>query len=308
LRSRDIDRPSRQQTLHSAIEWSYNLLPPTLRGHFRKFGVFAGGCDLDAIAHVVEPDFDALDLVAELVDVSLLTTTEGRDGEPRIAMLQTITEFARARLLDAGELEATQHRHGEHYLDLVEAQAEKLWTGLHQLAAKDRLVSEYDNIAAALEWSVAAWKSGTSDSASTIALRLAGSLWQFWQMTDRITEGRRWLEMVLAKSEGQVSPARARALSGAGTLAWRQGDFDTATARHAAALTVQRSIGDSDGAAFSMNNLAVQALDQNDHENAQRLLEEARRLSTDRRVVAIQQGMAAGGSQAPVVNSRVRAS
>jgi predicted ATPase/class 3 adenylate cyclase len=287
LRSPDIDRPNRQQTLYSAIEWSYDLLPPMLQRRFRRFGVFAGGCDLDAIAHVVDPDFDTLDLVAELVDVSLLTTTEGRDGEPRIAMLQTITEFARTRLFDVGELEATRRRHGEYYLGLVEEQAEELWTGLRQLAAKDRLVSEYDNIVAALEWAVAARKGGASDPTDTIALRLAGFLWQFWQLTDRITEGRNWLEMVLAESEGQDSRARARALSGAGTLAWRQGDFETATARHAAALTLQKSIGDSNGAAFSMNNLAVQALDQHDHENAKRLLEEARQFSTDRRVTTI---------------------
>lgn len=278
LRTPDVDRPNRQQTLTGAIDWSYQLLTPAMRRRFRRFGVFAGGCDLDAIAYVVDPDFDALELVAELVDVSLLTTTEGPDGEPRIGLLQTIGEFARAQLVDTCELEAVRRRHAEHYVGVAEAQADELWRGPHQLTAKDRLAGDYDNIVAALGWALA---SGVRDE---LALRLAGSMWQFWLMTDRITEGRSWLEQALAEADGQDPGAHARALSGAGTLAWRHGDFETATDRHAAALILQEQIGDSTGAAFSMNNLAVQAMDQGNDAEAEPLYVAARQLSTDQRI------------------------
>jgi predicted ATPase/class 3 adenylate cyclase len=277
--AQDVDRPSRQQTLSSAIDWSYQLLTPAMRRRFRGFGVFVGGGDLDAIAAVVDPDFDALELVGELVDVSLLTITEGPDGEPRVALLETIGEFARAQLLDDGELEAVRRRHAAHYLDVAQAQAEELWRGLHQLAAKDRLAVDYDNIVAALGWALAA-PSADDD----LALRLAGSMWQFWLMTDRISEGRSWLERALAVSDGRNPGAHARALSGAGTLAWRQGDFETATDRHAAALRLQEQLGDSTGAAFSTNNLAVQAMDQGNDAESERLYVAARQLSGDRRV------------------------
>jgi tetratricopeptide (TPR) repeat protein len=182
-------------------------------------------------------------------------------------------------LVDASELEAVRRRHAEHYLGVVEAQADELWRGLHQLTAKDRLAVDYDNIVAALGWAMA-----SSAVRDDLALRLAGSMWQFWLMTDRISEGRSWLERALAVSDGRNLGAHARALSGAGTLAWRQGDFETATGRHAAALILQEQIGDSTGAAFSMNNLAVQAMDQGNDAEAEPLYVAARQLSEDRRV------------------------
>ena len=67
---------------------------------FRRAGVFAGGCDLDALAAVaVAADgpgagADPLQLAADLLDVSLVTVTEGADGEPRVGMLETIREYA----------------------------------------------------------------------------------------------------------------------------------------------------------------------------------------------------------------------
>ena len=41
---------------------------------------------------------DPLQQAAELLDVSLITVTEGADGEPRVGMLETIREFALERL------------------------------------------------------------------------------------------------------------------------------------------------------------------------------------------------------------------
>ena len=52
LAAADVGQPSRQQTLRNTIAWSYDLLAPGLAGVFRRAGVFAGGCDLDALAAV----------------------------------------------------------------------------------------------------------------------------------------------------------------------------------------------------------------------------------------------------------------
>src|SRR3712207_8271356 len=43
-------------------------------------------------------------------------------------------------------------------------------------------------------------------------------------------EGRRWLEEALSLSAKGAEPLRARALNGAGHLAWSQGDLDRAQA------------------------------------------------------------------------------
>ncbi len=48
----DAGRPSRQQTLRATIAWSYDLLPPRSAAVLRRAGVFAGGCDVDALAAV----------------------------------------------------------------------------------------------------------------------------------------------------------------------------------------------------------------------------------------------------------------
>ena len=98
LAAGDVGRPSRQRELRNTIAWSYELLTPDLATVFRRLGVFAGGCDLDALAAVAMADHgpgaDPLQPVAELLDVSLITVTEGADGEPRVGMLETIREFA----------------------------------------------------------------------------------------------------------------------------------------------------------------------------------------------------------------------
>jgi predicted ATPase len=99
LAAADVGQPSRQQTLRNAIAWSYDLLDSDLDGAFRRAGVFAGGCDLDALAAIAaaepgpETGPDPLQLAAGLLDVSLITVTDGADGEPRVGMLETIREF-----------------------------------------------------------------------------------------------------------------------------------------------------------------------------------------------------------------------
>src|SRR5262245_61096232 len=78
------DRPARQQTLRSAIDWSYDLLDAAEQALFRRMGVFAGGGTVEsaeavlrtegrglseeAPISVLSPEFSALDGLASLVD------------------------------------------------------------------------------------------------------------------------------------------------------------------------------------------------------------------------------------------------
>jgi predicted ATPase len=80
LSGAEIERPDRQRTLRNTIAWSHDLLAEEQRTFFRQLGVFAGGCDLDALASVVAADMDPLDAVAELVDVSLVTMRDEAGG------------------------------------------------------------------------------------------------------------------------------------------------------------------------------------------------------------------------------------
>ena len=92
------DLPDRQRTLRETIAWSYDLLRPNEQVLFRRLGVFAGGCTLEAaeaVANLDEP-FDVLEGMAALLDASLLQSEE-QDAEPRYTMLATVREFAQER-------------------------------------------------------------------------------------------------------------------------------------------------------------------------------------------------------------------
>src|SRR6202453_5196514 len=135
LAAADVGQSSRQQTLRNAIAWSYDLLTPGLAEAFRRIGVFAGGCDLDALADVAmaapgqgdnQTGADPLALAAGLLDVCLIAVTDGADGEPRVGMLETIREFALEKFEQAGDLHDARRRHAEFYTGIAEQVDEQL--------------------------------------------------------------------------------------------------------------------------------------------------------------------------------------
>ena len=121
------DLPERQQTLRGAIDWSYDLLDEPEQALFARLGVFVGGCTLEAAEAVCGPAIglglgEVLDLLASLVDKSLVRQREAADGEPRFSMLETIREYALERLARARASSRTlRRRHAERFLALAEA-------------------------------------------------------------------------------------------------------------------------------------------------------------------------------------------
>ena len=62
------------------------------------------------------PDRDPLDVVAHLVDVSLLEVVEGPEGEPMIFLLETIRRFSRGLLEESDEHDAVRLAHARWYV------------------------------------------------------------------------------------------------------------------------------------------------------------------------------------------------
>jgi predicted ATPase/DNA-binding CsgD family transcriptional regulator len=131
------DLPARQQTLRSAIAWSYDLLGEPERRLFRRLSVFVGGFTLEAAAAVCAGAGDAegeaavVEGVGSLVGQSLVRP-EDREGAaagprpaplPRFEMLETIREYAAERLKASGEAEEMRWRHAAHFLAEAEAAA-----------------------------------------------------------------------------------------------------------------------------------------------------------------------------------------
>jgi tetratricopeptide (TPR) repeat protein len=233
---------------------------------------------------VCDPDelgLDALDGLTSLVDKSLIRRTEPPGRPSRFSMLETIREFGLEQLEAAGELEAVQRRHAEHFLDLA-VEVEPRLTAEDQGVWLDRCEQEHANLRAALRWAIDRGEAGRAQAA-------AGALWRFWQQRGHLAEGRRWLEEALAMPSGQApGAARAKALAGAGGIAWWS-DQGAARAFYDEALAIERELGDPARLAEALYNDAFAVAAGDDLEGAARLLDESLELF---RQVGDEQGVA----------------
>jgi DNA-binding CsgD family transcriptional regulator/tetratricopeptide (TPR) repeat protein len=209
------------------------------------------------------------------VDNSLLRRDEGAssEGETRYSMLETIREFGLEQLEAHAEVAEARRRHAAYYLALAEA-AEQRLRGREQVAQLAKLRDEHDDLRAALGWSLTA-----ADGAET-AIRLAAALHWFWFLHGHYREGRRWLEEALARSEA-VEPhagtprTRAKALAGAGMMAFPQGDYAAAHARLEESIAIGRDLGDAPSVAYALCFLGMGDLLQRDWAALRSLVEES---------------------------------
>jgi predicted ATPase/DNA-binding CsgD family transcriptional regulator len=261
------DLPARQQTLRSAVLWSYDLLNEDEQRAFRWFAAFVGGSTLDAALAVIGPPA-SLDVLDSLVGKSLLRQTETEEA-PRLTMLETIREFGLEQLSEAGELDSARRAHASYYWSFAE-DAERGLMGANQKNWLQRLDCEQDNLRAALRWAI-------EKHESELAQRMAGALHSYWFVRSHWSEGRRWLEESLAMdSSATVDQAvRAKALYGAGMLARFQGDFARARMLCEQSLALYRLLGDQTGVLKALVQLCRIAAFQDDQTATKLILAEA---------------------------------
>jgi predicted ATPase/DNA-binding SARP family transcriptional activator len=263
----------RQQTLRAAIGWSYDLLSEPERALFRRLGVFAGGWALEA-AEAVCADADGaadtvLELLAHLVDKSLVVV-ERQDGGPvRYRLLETVRQYSREKLREAGEAESIERQHAYFFLALAEA-AEQELRGAQQAVWLNRLEQEYDNVRTALAWSQAAL------DRAEIGLLIAGALWWFWLLRGNLSEARASLGGLLARTAMHApTVARAKALYVAGLLAGTQSDFAPARMLLEESLALGQALEDKHAIAYARNGLGFVAWLQGNYLAARVLLEDS---------------------------------
>ena len=235
--SRDL--LARQRTLRSTLEWSYKLLDGDEQRLFARLGVFSGGYPLDAVEHICSHGLtiNVLDVLQSLLNKSLLYQAEHTSREPRFLMLETIREYAREQLTESGEERQLRRHHLTFFLKLAE-EAEPHLSDSDQITWANRLEREHDNLRAALKWS---W---TTEGMTELGLRLAGSLAYFWQWRGYFEEGRDNLSAALSSTEASKrTEARAKALYGAGVLAYVQSDFPASGALLEESLSIYVELG-----------------------------------------------------------------
>ena len=98
----------RHQTLQALVQWSYDLLTVEEQRLFARLAVFAGGWDIEAVEAVGADDqpgaTPTIELLAHLVDKSLVARTADRIGRTRYVLLETLRQFAVQPLAASGEL------------------------------------------------------------------------------------------------------------------------------------------------------------------------------------------------------------
>jgi predicted ATPase/DNA-binding CsgD family transcriptional regulator len=262
------DLPPRLQSMRDAIAWSHDLLDDEDRALFRRLAVFDGGCTLAAAEAVAadlgpspapkspfSPQFpqsfgapsptfvpEIFDGLASLVDKSLIRQDE-REGDLRFSMLETIREFGLEQLAAAGEEHVIRARHAKWALELAEEAEPALW-GADQHHWFQRLETERENLDEALSWAI--------EHDQELGMRLAGSLWWFWQVRGYLTEGRSAFDRLLPGDNRIPAPIRIKALQGAAFLAAIQGDSHRAEDLAKQARKLADGLGDAQAIARTM--------------------------------------------------------
>jgi predicted ATPase/transcriptional regulator with XRE-family HTH domain len=186
---------ARQKTLDNAISWSYNLLPPDEQKLFAGLSVFVGGFTLEAAESIFSPLLPGKaisNLIALLVDKSLLQGISDKNSELRYDMLVTIRQFALNNLRRMGNESDVRNRHLAYFCRMAE-QARSHLRSSQQLVWLDRLETEHDNIRAVLNWA-------QDSGAIRAGLHLATDLEMFWIYRAYLREPCLTLENLLAKS------------------------------------------------------------------------------------------------------------
>jgi tetratricopeptide (TPR) repeat protein len=200
---------SRQQTLHAALQWSYQNLTANEQRMLRRLSVFADGCTLEAAAAVAGDDGDevaVLEAIERLVDHALIVVDLLAAAAPRYRMLETVRQFAQERLQDSGEGDAMRERHLAFFLAYAKAAAPEL-LGEDVVQWSARLDAEQSNLLAAHGWCSAAVDGATQ------GLELATALRNYWLNRGLFSLGRQLYEEALARPGAEPrSLARAGAL------------------------------------------------------------------------------------------------
>jgi predicted ATPase/DNA-binding CsgD family transcriptional regulator len=266
--------PTRQQTLRNTLQWSYDLLDALEQQLFRRLSIFVGGCELSAVEAlyrgVGDQSTDVLNVIASLLDKSLILQDEQAGDEPCFMMLETMREFGLEALAASGEMETIRQAHAAYYLGLAE-EAEPEWEGPQQAVWSERLEQEHDNVRAAMLWSL---EQGETGHDWELALRLGGALRRFWQVRGYLSEGRSFLEKVLAGSVGIVSAGHVKALIAMGHVAVIQGDYDRVEAACKESLALCQKLGDTADTARTLYPLGWVAWMKGDLASARTLLEQ----------------------------------
>lgn len=268
----------RQQTLQALLDWSHDLLDSREQLAWARASVFSGGFDLAALEAVACDDALPAAVLSDVVDGLVAKSVVVREpvevaGAARFHMLESLREYGAARLAEAGDPRPYVDRHRRWYAAQATTAAAELF-GPDQVDWFTRLRADHDNLRAALE-------AATHDPDTAVeGLAMATTLQHHWVMTGRFSEGRAWVERLLAHQPTEPERSerdlvRAAGLEVAGRLAVLQGELDVGRPLLDEALLRATAAGDDTWRAHALHGLALASVFWGEPAAALPLLEEA---------------------------------
>ena len=166
--------------MRACVDWSFDLCAKPERILWARLSVFAGGFELDAVEGVCAdehlPEADLLDLVAGLVDKSILVRDDVQDGHgeaARYRMLETIRDYGQDKLREAGEETVLRRRHRDWYQQLA-AHAQPSGSATGRRTGWPASIREHPNLRAAMEFCLT--EPGEAEAALRLAVTLPAAL------------------------------------------------------------------------------------------------------------------------------------
>jgi len=262
----------RHQTLEAVIQWSYEQLSADEQRLLRCLSVCAGGWTLETAARLFSDaadEFAVLDLLERLSDKSLVNVHRQHAGAARYGLLETVRQYAAARLSLAGEHDSARNRHATVFLALAErAYADGV---THEESSSALLETEHDNLRVALQW--------LRDTDAERYLEFAGAVAWFWQARSHLLEGWRHLTDALALSAaGPARASRARALWGAANIVRWLGDLKQSLTWMQEAVQMWRDLGSAREVTGALEGLGWAQLLGGADDEARETFEESLRL------------------------------
>jgi predicted ATPase/DNA-binding XRE family transcriptional regulator len=244
----------RHQTMRASLDWSWNLLTESEQIFMRQLPVFASGWTLESAQAVCEGD--VLNLISALVRKSLIVVNQETSRETRYHFHEIIRQYARERLIEAGEEKNVRERHLQYFLGLSKL-AETALRGPAQMEWFARMHREHPNIRAALEYTI-------QNNDVEAGLYLSARLKRFWEAVD-LKEGIRWLTDFTWNLESKLFPqARAKALYAQVIILIWLLQFERAHAAAQECLELYRQCQDRHGEADALLALANTTYQVND--------------------------------------------
>jgi predicted ATPase/DNA-binding CsgD family transcriptional regulator len=244
----------RHRTLQASVAWSYDLLTGDEQVLLEQLSVFRGGFTADAAEAVstgeLRPDL-VFDLLDRLVRKSLVIA-EPAAGATRFRLLESISAFARERLVDRGLTDEAHRRHLAWFAGWTadagaQQGAQEAWLAL--------LHADHANIRAAFHFARDLAERGEPEGVDSM-WRIAGGLTFFWGASGQFREARSWFDECCAHASGAIE-VQLPALWGAAHVSLYAGEFSFGITAAQEALALAESVGELRHTARALNSLGT---------------------------------------------------